>query len=180
MNRSRALPIEYFSTEVRNLFDVLNEEKDLPAILIATSYIDASLSSILKKKLRESSVSHRLLNINSQTGSITSRSDLFFSLGLIEKKLYQDLILISRIRDIVENHHEDLNFTTPSIANLCNELRYVASLKNGNSVESLGLGSWMNDPRDQFIITSMMVSQRLLLVSSKFKGLDNAIPLLAS
>lgn len=180
MDRRKTLLVEHLSKEVQDFFDVLNGEEDLPAILIATSYIDASLASILKKKLRESSVPHRLLNINSQTGSITSRADLFFSLGLIEKKLYQDLFLISRIRDIVENHHEDLDFTSPSIANLCNELRYVASLKNGNSVESLGLGSWMNDPRDQFIITSMMVSQRLLLVSFRFKGLDNAIPLLAS
>jgi DNA-binding MltR family transcriptional regulator len=164
MDRSRLLPVEHLSKDVRNFFDVLDGEEDLPAILVASSYIDASLASVLKRKLRESSVSDRLLDTNSRFGSISSRTDLCFSLGLIEKKLYQDLILISRIRDKVIEHQDDLDFSAPSISDLCNELGYVASLKNGNSVESLGLEEWMEGARDQFIITALMVSQRLLTV----------------
>jgi DNA-binding MltR family transcriptional regulator len=164
MDRSRLLPVEHLSKDVQNFFDVLNEEADLPAILVASSYIDACLASILKKKLRESSVPHRLLDINGPSASISSRADVCYLLGLVENKLHQDLILISRIRDKVIDHHDDLDFTAPSISKLCNELGYVASLKNGNSVESLGLEEWMEGPRNQFIITAIMVSQRLLTV----------------
>jgi DNA-binding MltR family transcriptional regulator len=175
MDRRKTLLIEHLSKEVQVFFDVLNGEKDLPAILMAASYIDASLASILKRKLREISVSDRLLDTNSRSGSISSRADLFFSLGLIEKRLYQDLILISRIRDKVAHHQNELDFTASSITKLCNELGYVASLNNGNSIESLGLGGWMEEARDQFIITAIMASQRLLLVCPGVSEQDNSV-----
>ena len=175
MDKRTVLPVEHLSKDVQNFFDVLNEEADLPAILVATSYIDAYLASVLKKRLRECSVSDRLLDINGPLGSISSRADVCYSLGLIEKNLYQDLILISRIRNEVANNHDELNFTTSSITKLCNELSYVASLKNGNSVESLGLGEWMDGPRNQFIITVTMINQKLFLVGSGINEQDNAV-----
>ena len=175
MDTRTVLPIEHLSKDVQNFFDVLNGEEDLPAILVATSYIDAYLTSVLKKRLRESSVSDRLLDINGPLGSISSRADVCYSLGLVEEKLYQDLILISRIRNKVAHHHDELDFTTSSITKLCNELSYVASLKNGNSVESLGLEEWMEGPRNQFIITATMINQKLFLVGLGINEQDNAV-----
>lgn len=165
MNNKTILPVGYLSEDARNFFDVLSGENDIPAILVAASYIDASLASILKRKLRESSVSDRLLDINGPLGSITSRADVCYSLGLVERKLYQDLLLISCIRDKVAHHNNELSFTTSSIKKLCNKLGYVASLKNGNSVESLGLEEWMDGSRNQFIITATLVSHQLSLIS---------------
>jgi hypothetical protein len=49
--KRKILPVEHLSKDSQKFFDVLNSEKDLPLILVAASYIDACLASILKRKL---------------------------------------------------------------------------------------------------------------------------------
>jgi DNA-binding MltR family transcriptional regulator len=165
MSKRTILPIENLSKDSQKLFDVLNEEKDLSVILIATSFIDACLGSILKNKLIKSSVIDKILDVRGGIlGTYSARADVCYTLGLINKPLYQDLTIIGSIRNGVAHHHLELDFDDPTIIEFCSKLSYVSTLKNGNTDESLGMEKYMEGPRNQFTITVVMISQRLLLI----------------
>ena len=157
-------PIERLSKEAQELFDVLNKEQDLAMILVASSFLDACLGSILGRKLKRGSVSEKLLDVRGILGTYSSRADMCYALDLIPKPLYQDLITIAEIRNEIAHHHLALSFASQSIESKCAKLSYVASLKNENTDESLGMERWMTGPRNQFVMTTVMLSQRLLLI----------------
>jgi DNA-binding MltR family transcriptional regulator len=158
-------PIERLSEETQALFNVLNDEPDLAVILVATSFLDACLGSILERKLIRSSVTEKLLDPRSGAlGTYSSRANVCYALGLINKALYQDLMIIGEIRNEIAHYHLALNFEAEPVRSKCAKLAYVASLKNGNTDEPLVLDSWMKSPRDQFVMTTVMLNQRLLLI----------------
>jgi hypothetical protein len=162
--KRKIIPIEHLSEDIKKLFDVMRNESDLPLILVAASYLDACLASILKRKLKESSVTNKLLEVNGPLGSFSTRSDLCYSLGLIPKKLYQDLQIIAQMRNETAHHHLELNFGDNKVSDLCSKLSYVASLKNGNTEEPLASPEWLEGPRNTFTISTALISQRLLLI----------------
>jgi DNA-binding MltR family transcriptional regulator len=172
--KRKILPVEHLSKDSQKFFDVLNSEKDLPLILVAASYIDACLASILKRKLKKSSITDQLINIKGPIGTFSARADLCYALGLIQKNLYQDLATIAQLRNEVAHHHLELSFDDQSILELCNKLGYVASLKNGNSDEPLASEEWLKGPRNTFKITAVLISQRLLLIGLGIKD-ENAV-----
>ena len=165
MTKRTIIPVENLSKDVQKLFDVMNSEGDLATILVATSYIDATLGSILKRKLIKSSVSKKLLNTQGGAiGTFSTRADMCYVLELIKKPLYQDLITISKIRNEVAHHHLELDFKNKELESLCNKLSYVTTLKDGNSDNPLIKEEWLDGARNQFTISVMLISQRLLLI----------------
>jgi DNA-binding MltR family transcriptional regulator len=157
--------IEQLSTESKELFEVLNKSDDLSVILVATSFLDLSLASILKRKLLDNSATNKLLDARSGAlGSFVARSDVCYALGLIGKPIYRDILKIAEIRNMIAHHHLALNFKAEGIAKLCGELSYVGSLKDGASGEPLLSAKWMTTPRNQFVHTAVIISQRLLLI----------------
>ncbi|MCG8343664.1 MAG: MltR family transcriptional regulator [Chlorobiales bacterium] len=170
MHKRQLPPIERLSKETQHLFNVLNEEKDLSVILVASSFLDACLGSILKRKLKRSSISEKLLD---SSGVLSARADLSYTLNLISKPLYQDLIKIAEIRNEIAHHHLALSFETESIMSKCSQLSYVSSLKNGNTGDSLDMEQWMIEPRNQFVMTTVMISQRLLLIGLGVRNGEN-------
>jgi DNA-binding MltR family transcriptional regulator len=163
--KRRPPPVEQLSSEVQELFDVLNNERDIAVILIGTSFLDACLASILHRKFIESTISDKLLDLGAGAlGSIAPRADLCYVLEFIDKPLYQDLCTISQIRNEVAHHHLALSFGAESVQALCTKLRYVASLQDAGTGQPLSLVDWMIDARSQFVLTTVMASQRLLIV----------------
>ncbi len=160
--------IEQLSPESNELFKVLNEADDLSVILVATSFLDVSLASILKRRLRDKSkVTDKLL-----AGALSPfvvRADVCYALGLFEKPIYQDLLKIAEIRNKIAHHHLALSFQAEDVAGECKKLGYVASLKNGFSGQPLFLAEYMNSPRNQFVVTAAMISSRLLLTGLGIK-----------
>ncbi len=153
----------------------MKNEKDLPLILVAASYIDACLASILKRKLRTSSVSDQLIDIKGPIGSFSARADLCYALELIPKALYQDLLVIAQLRNEVAHYHLELSFGEPSISKLCNKLTYVSTLKNGNTEEPLANREWLEGERNIFIISVTLISQKLLLIGLGIKRKQDAV-----
>ena len=163
--------IEQLSAESQELFEVLNKSDDLSVILVATSFLDLSLASILKRKLLDNSGTNRLLDARGGAlGSFVVRADACYALGLLGKPIYRDLLKIAEIRNMIAHHHLALSFKAEGIANLCRELSYVGSLKNGSSGEPLLSAKLMNTPRNQFVLTAVMISQRLLLIGLGIKS----------
>ena len=85
MGKKIKVPVEQLSEETKALFDVLNEERDLAVILIATSFLDACLKSLLEQCLLESGVTEKLLSHSGALGAFSARADLCYALGLIPK-----------------------------------------------------------------------------------------------
>ena len=171
----REIPnIEKLSSESRKLFNILNDEVDLHVILIGTSFLDISLASILKKYFIQDQISKKLLR--GALGRFTSRAEACFALGLIEESLYNDLIIIAKIRNRIAHYRMTLTFETKDIQNLCNQLNYVKSLEYVTSfdLESAGQSSRLADlmvgARNQFILSVVIISQRLLLIGLGIKG----------
>lgn len=162
--------IEKLSAESKELFDVLNDGDDLSVILVATSFLDLSLASILKRRLLDNSATDRLLDPRAGAlGSFVMRADACYALGLLTKPIYKDLLKIAEIRNMIAHHHLTLSFQEEGIAKLCKELGYVASIKNGSTGEQLLSARFMNTPRNQFVLTAVMISQRLLLIGLGIK-----------
>lgn len=167
----RSIPkIEQLSKEIQELYDVLNEEGDLPVILVGASFLDASLSSILETKFISSSVAGKILDSRGGAlGSFSARADVCYLLGLIDKPLYSDLLKIAEIRNEIAHHHLALSFAADSVKKMCEELSYVSTLTAGKTNEPLGMEEYIVGPRNQFFMTVVMISQRLLLIGLGLK-----------
>jgi DNA-binding MltR family transcriptional regulator len=169
MTKKHIPQIEQLSTETKELFNVLNDSDDLSVILVASSFLDLSLASILKRRLLDNSATDRLLDSrNGALGSFSARADACYALGLVAKPIYKDLLKIAEIRNMIAHHHLALSFQAKDITKLCKELGYVASIKNDSNGKVLL--SLMNTSRSQFVVTTVMISQRLLFIGL---GIEN-------
>lgn len=154
---------EGLSKDSQAFLDVLNGESDLSAVLVATSYISACLGTLLNGFLLKSSVSTELLDGKAGLlGSFNSRSNACYCLGLINKLLYQDLLVIAEIRNEFAHHHLALSFAVPEVALLCEKLSYAAGLRNENFDKPLIDTKPLSRPRNRFVISVVLISQQLL------------------
>ena len=168
---TRKIPsLEQLTKDSQELFEVLNCEKDLPVILVASSFLDACLGAILACKFIKSTVTESLLNPrDGMLGNYSVRADVCYSLGLLPKRLYQDLLKINEIRNAVAHHHHAMSFEEESIQKLCSELGYAASLKDGGTDALPGFISRIKGARRQFVVATVMISQRLLQIGVALK-----------
>lgn len=164
MSKKRISTIKELSKDSQKLFDVLSNEHDLSAILIAANFIDTCLASLLEKKLKKSLVTNRILSFSGILGSMSSRADLCYALELIPKEIYQDLLILMQIRNIVAHYHLQLDFDKDEVKELCNKLSYVDGMKDGNTDDSLISREYLTLARDKFKLTVVMISQRLMLI----------------
>jgi len=120
MSKKRQIPeVETLSEESKHLYDVLNTESDLACVLIATSYLDYALASLLKRHFIESSAVSKLLEPpGGALSTFAGRSDSAYCLGLINKGLYQNLETIGQIRNAFAHSYLELDLNDSEIANL--------------------------------------------------------------
>lgn len=170
MAKKQIPQIEQLSTESKELFELLNDADDLSVILVATSFLDLSIAAILKRQLLDNSATDRLLDSRAGAlGSFAVRADACYALGLIAKPIYRDLLKIAEIRNMIAHHHLALSFQAEGVAKLCEELSYVDSLESSSNGEPPLFAKFMNTPRNRFVLTTVMISQRLLLIGLGIK-----------
>lgn len=153
-----SIPPETLSADTKRLYDVLNEESDLAAILIGTSFIDACLLSVLEKKLLEGSTADRLLSHNGRLGSFMARAEMCYVLGLIPKSWYSDFTVMAEIRNAVAHHHLSLSFNNPEIADRCAQL---STHLQGEASQSTG--------RTRFVLCVVVLANSLILKALTLK-----------
>ncbi|MGH9872298.1 MAG: hypothetical protein ACRD9S_07510 [Pyrinomonadaceae bacterium] len=123
MKRKSIPDVEHLSAESAHLYKVLNEESDLACVLIATSYLDYALASLLKRHLIESEIVNKLLE--SPRGAISTfatRCDVAYSLGLIPKSLYRNLETIGKIRNAFAHSYLSIALDSGDTAKLVSSL----------------------------------------------------------
>jgi hypothetical protein len=164
------------STNTQAFFDVLNNEPDFSVVVISAAYIDACLATPLAKLLVQSSVSAKLLDARSGAlGSFASRADACYTLGLVSKSLYQDLLVLAEIRNQFAHHHLSLTFSTPELSASCKGLSYAMTLKNGDIDEPMFRPGQLDDIRTRFVMSVVLISQRLLVTALGVKRIEPAV-----
>jgi len=170
MSRKKIFPVEELSGDSRAIFEALNEESALAAVLIGASFLDNCLASMLEASFIRSRVTKKLLDPSrGAIGTFSSRSDLARCLGLIDKRTYQDLEIIGGIRNLFAHSHLTLDFANQEVISKCNSLKYAEPILKVmashyiegdiNDIATPNLAS----PRDRFNITVALISQKLLV-----------------
>jgi DNA-binding MltR family transcriptional regulator len=170
----KIIPIKQLSEETRQLFDVLNDQSDLACVLIGTAFLDAALGALIAGKLSESSVSDKLLGPSGALGTFNARTDIAYCLRLITKKRYQDLCVISYIRNQFAHSHMQLSFNELQITTLCNQLhewRVVFEDKPNINAKSDEIHA---RARNQFKLSVIFIANWLLLEALALKEKNTA------
>lgn len=168
MAKKNIIPIKDLSTEVKRLVERLNKESDLSCALIGASYLNECIGSILKKHFRpNSSTALRILMPDKGfLGSFSNRADLCYSLGLVNKEKYNDLKLISEIRNTFAHSHLNITFDSNDVVELTNNLnsykvafpRYYFSKNSNLDEKNFSVAS-----RDKYNTSVIIICQGFLV-----------------
>lgn len=146
--------IEALGADVSKMYIILNDGPDIAVALVSAAYIDQALGSMILRKLVESPVATDLLN--RALGDFAVRIDLAYSLGLINRPIRLDLLLINRIRNEFAHGHLETTFNNQQIQNWCGNL---------NSLRAMGLKlpDISNSARIKYTVTVALLANNLLL-----------------
>jgi len=164
------IPPEVLSADGGRLYPLLNEGSDFTVVIVALSYLDACLTTLLSKYFRKSSISDELLDANKGAlSTLTSKTNLAYVLGLIDKPMLQDLIVLARLRNLVAHSHFELAFHSNELQNLCGQLKYIAQLKDADTGNAIFDTDQYRAPRNKFILTAITLWNRMLLTALETK-----------
>lgn len=168
--KRRPFPAESLSADSQRLLDVLNNEADLPAVLVASSYLDECLASLLHRFLVESKTADSLLSpVSGPIGTFAARADLAYVLGLINEYAFRDIKTIGTIRNAFAHSHLAVTFADQAVTQLALQLDYLSVLdKEMNMNDGRGsafLSRIASLPRERFVFTVAMLADQLLLLA---------------
>ena len=157
--------IETLSKESQALYDAVNDESDLPCVLISTSFLDQCVASLLERFFINSSTAKSLLDPRGGAlGTFSSRADLCYCLGL-----FQNLRIVGEIRNQFAHSYLSLSFDDPKVTELCGSLT-LRKIAGGKRVDGDGNVRDLEDPwaefahpRSRFTICVIMMAERLIL-----------------
>ncbi len=106
----------------RIVVDAANSGSDLTAVLLISSFLDATLATYLRKHLKSCSTTDSLLGPNGALGNAISKAQLCYCLNLIEKSDFQNIQKIFEIRNKFAHLYDHSSFENPAIEKLCSEI----------------------------------------------------------
>src|SRR5262249_19839188 len=126
MRPKQSLPPDLLGEEVQKIGEVLVEGSDLSVALIASSFLDECLRSLLAAHLRPGDTSQALLRSGRGVlGTYAVRTDLAYALRLIDKYVLKALRTIGEIRNAFAHSYGEALFEHEEIAPLCAQLDYT-------------------------------------------------------
>lgn len=162
----KSISMDDLSKQSKDFYEAINEGTDLACVLISTSYLDQCLASLLEKHFTVSDTAQRLLDYrNGAIGSLSTRNDVSYCLGLISKKLYQNIKTAGEIRNVFAHSHISISFTDINISKLVEKLTFpqilaATRIENGESQQVADSFSNFTEPRIRFsIITTLTVNE---------------------
>jgi DNA-binding MltR family transcriptional regulator len=154
--------IEALSEDMKELLFVMNEESDLAAVLVGTSYLDQCLGTLIKRKLGTTPLTLKLLGPEKGSlGELQSRAEIVHSLGLIARPIHDDLIKIAEIRNHFAGGDLMASFADQKVNELCEGLVLIR-LFDQTWFEANGKAT-DKSARSRFIATVAFICQRLLI-----------------
>lgn len=180
MKKNKIPPsIEELSKRSKELDKIINLEKsDLAKVLVATSFIDTTLSSLLNKFFINSKISNRIISNIGFLGNYQAKSDISYILGLISKPLYNNIVKIGEIRNKFAHDFKLTTFNDEEIEKLCMQIDYWDKIKKveefsiPKSIKSQLLESTLLSPKNRFTMNVVIITQHLLLIGLEIKKQD--------
>jgi len=131
----------YLSEEEKNrieaakkLVNLLDKESDRGCCLLAVSFLDNEIKLLLEKKLVGTKKQKKeMFGFNGALGTFSSRINLSYSIGLINKQISDDVNIIRKIRNDFGHNYEYLDFETEAIKNKILGLNYNLHKKEEHS-----------------------------------------------
>ncbi len=147
-------------------------ESDRGAVLISLSYTEELLEVLLKRKLVPASEKKdTLFDLpNSPVGTLSSKIDLAYRLGLISEEFQSVLNALRRIRNEFAHSFESISLTNNELSNEVNNL--YKRFKKLHEFEDLNFKKFGSDERGKFLIMMHWLTfklMQLLLKTSCFK-----------
>lgn len=159
-------PPEALSPDVQVMYDALNTQPDYVCALICASFMDEALGSLLASRMVAGRVSGELLG--GALGSFGVRAHVAYSLGLIPKRLYENLRKIGQIRNDLAHAYVAGSFQDPKARKLCMGL-HLPRVERGFSVGfapgQRASEPWRKHPRARFTYVVSMMANRLILTA---------------
>jgi mannitol operon repressor len=112
------------TADLAHFFSELQRETDRGLPLVAAALLDEKLLEALQSFLCIGKSAERLLiEPNAPLGTLSSRIEACFSLGLIDEFEYQEISLIRKIRNVFAHSKHGLSFSNEKIMGLCASLK---------------------------------------------------------
>lgn len=169
MSRTAPIKVEQLSSDVKRLFDVLNNETDLPCVLIGVSFLDETVRALLNAFFKKGNTSDKLLSpLGGAIGEFSTRCDLGYCLGLVKKCHFQDLRKLAEVRNVFAHHHLGASFSDSEVQKKCRELTTPDLLSAfggelSKPTEQYRLEQRAQDARNRFTVSIAMLSNYLLV-----------------
>jgi DNA-binding MltR family transcriptional regulator len=182
MDLKKPLPVEVLGDEVQKIGQALVDGSDLAAALVASSFLDECLRSLLAAFFRKGETTESLLRSGRGVlGTYASRMDLAYSLALIEKAELTNLRTIGEIRNAFAHSYTEGRFDDQLIAPLCNRLDYAYEVfivrghagRDPDKVRT-ELDTFYKVQRNRFTHTCVTLGQTLILAARKAQKRDES------
>ena len=169
MAKVPVLKPEELSDGTRKLYDILNVESDLACVLIATSFIDETLRTLLSHFFIKSETAISILDpTKGFVNSISRRAELAYVLGLLRKTQLQDLAKIGEIRNVFAHSHLLLTFADARIVECVRQLKFanvVAEALPSQQVDQPSDEERRTDARNRFVLAVVLLANEVILGS---------------
>jgi mannitol operon repressor len=139
--------------DLAKFVEELKHESDRGLALVALALIDDRLCETLRSFFREGASAAKLLDDgNAALGSLSSRSEACFALGLIDDYEHTEINLLRKVRNEFAHAKHGISFQTPRVQGLCSGLQ--------SAIQEVG-GYSANDPRFRFMNAAVAIVLRL-------------------
>jgi mannitol operon repressor len=139
--------------DLAKFVEELKRETDRGLPLVAAALIDDRLLETLRAFFREVPAAAKLLDDgNAPLGTLSSRVEACYALGLIDEYEYCEITLLRKVRNEFAHAKHGTSFQSPRIQGLCSTLKSDLPQDEGYSV---------NDPRFRFTDATMAIVLRL-------------------
>jgi DNA-binding MltR family transcriptional regulator len=123
-NKDIFMDLDTLFNDGEKLTEVLNNESDTGCILVTSSFLDRCLMLLLNDVfIKSSSTVDTFFKLGGLLNDFSNKAKLCYSLSLIDKNDYCDLIKIAEIRNLFAHSHILLDFNDSTIQSKCNELK---------------------------------------------------------
>jgi len=164
MAKPKAKTLEEVRSKYEGVFDALNHNSDLVCAVVTTSYINDAAGALLLGFFCGKQTPHTLLmHDGGVLGELRAKSEVLYCCGLISKPFLTNLITVAEIRNKFAHTFEEITFSAPEVAELCNKLlppknRTIVS-DDPERTEQMMHGT----PRRRFITTAITMISFLVM-----------------
>jgi len=119
---------EQLSERGKHLYDALNGEAPLPCVLVGVAALEKAVASLLQNYFIEGDTSKGLFELGGVLDDFSGCAKVAYCLGLIEKKVFENLNTVGTIRNIFAHSDVPLAFDDPAVKTLCEKLHLPSVL----------------------------------------------------